>query len=318
VTGEGRARPSWRAATALVAAALATTALAACGTTRLVTHAADVGAWPPVEGVVAAERAFARAAKERGTHAAFVHWLADDAVLFQPGPVPARTALAAPPPGPQGTLAWSPELAAAARAGDLAMTLGPYRVAGPDAAGHAEHGTYVSVWRRRAPGAPWRVVADLGVGGATGVPREPDPAASVEVPIAAPHRGRSGAHAARAAVLRVDSALGRAYGSDGPDGLRARSDGASRLVRVGGAPLVGVAEVARYAAAVGDRLDAVPIDGAASASGDLAYTYGRYTLAPAGADGRGSAGHYLRVWRRVDGEWRLLVDAARPAPPARP
>ncbi|HZF68245.1 MAG TPA: nuclear transport factor 2 family protein, partial [Gemmatirosa sp.] len=91
-----------------------------------------------------------------------------------------------------------------------------------------------------------------------------------------------------------------------------------RLVRVGRAPLVGVADVSRYAATVGDRLSATPIDGDASASGDLAYTYGHYTVGPAAADGRAATGHYLRVWRRVDGEWRLLVDAARPAPPSRP
>jgi len=43
-----------------------------------------------------------------------------------------------------------------------------------------------------------------------------------------------------------------------------------------------------------------------SLGGDLVYEIGRYTTTP--ADGAPIAGHYVVLWKRVDGEWKLHVD----------
>jgi uncharacterized protein (TIGR02246 family) len=39
---------------------------------------------------------------------------------------------------------------------------------------------------------------------------------------------------------------------------------------------------------------------------DLVYEIGSYTTTP--ADGAPIAGHYVVLWKRVDGEWKLHVD----------
>jgi len=55
-----------------------------------------------------------------------------------------------------------------------------------------------------------------------------------------------------------------------------------------------------------------------AASGDLAYTQGRWALSYDGAQGLVSAGgRYIAVWRPSDGEWRIVAlsaNAHRPPP----
>ncbi len=48
---------------------------------------------------------------------------------------------------------------------------------------------------------------------------------------------------------------------------------------------------------------------AAEASGDLGYSWGIYTLTGKNSEGQATAayGKYLSVWKRREGQWRLLV-----------
>lgn len=62
-----------------------------------------------------------------------------------------------------------------------------------------------------------------------------------------------------------------------------------------------------------------PQDGAVAASGDMAYTWGIYTVKVPGEDGSEtqSQGKYLNVWRKtIDGQWRVLIDMGNQNPPA--
>ena len=62
-----------------------------------------------------------------------------------------------------------------------------------------------------------------------------------------------------------------------------------------------------------------PQDGAVAASGDLAYTWGIYTLKVPHEDGpeRMSQGKYLNIWRKDEnGNWRVLIDTGNQNPPA--
>ncbi|MBU0519194.1 nuclear transport factor 2 family protein [bacterium] len=45
-----------------------------------------------------------------------------------------------------------------------------------------------------------------------------------------------------------------------------------------------------------------------SATADLGWTWGRWTLAPADTSQSEQHGHYLNVWKKMDGSWRVLAD----------
>lgn len=63
----------------------------------------------------------------------------------------------------------------------------------------------------------------------------------------------------------------------------------------------------------GPRLRWTPARAVVAASGDLAFTTGRWTLEAAGKDGKvtRAEGEYVTVWRRgEDGAWRALLDGA--------
>lgn len=120
-----------------------------------------VAAPPSAQQIVDNERAFERAAIERGTRAGFLEYLAEGAVVLTPKPVPGRAATEARP-APGAPLRWRPDLAGIAAAGDFGWASGPYLSytastdEPPAVAGH-----YLTVWRREADGA-WRVVLDGG------------------------------------------------------------------------------------------------------------------------------------------------------------
>jgi ketosteroid isomerase-like protein len=131
----------------------------------IVLLAATAGAAPTgdtsFDSLVAAERAFARAAAERSIRSAFVEHLEDGAVLFQPGPVDGRAAHRARAETP-ARLSWAPAFAEVSGAGDMGFTTGPWTWSADRDQPPAAFGQFVSVWRRAA-GGPWRVALDTGI-----------------------------------------------------------------------------------------------------------------------------------------------------------
>jgi hypothetical protein len=262
--------------------------------------AALAPATPPVEAVVAAERAFAAAAHDHGIAAAFLDTMdPDHAIRLTPAPQPAlafwraQTQRSGPP-----YLTWRPTWAGASRCGDLGFTTGPYSY--DDKA----FGYYFTIWTRRSDGAPFKWVLD------SGVELAPDPRVPADAPVvfAAAASGRWTAvhpdsYSGQVASVddRLDAALARtskrAYGRLLAQDARAMGPG-----RPGQA--IGRAEVltaidARPAIRAG-RLGVVW-----SQCGDLAATWG---TADWTADGRPVNGNYVRIWRRAGPRWTLLFD----------
>jgi len=107
------------------------------------------------------EGRFAELSRRQGARTAFLAFLADDAVVLQPGPVPGRPAWQAAGELP-GTLDWSPDAVGIARDGALGFSTGPWQLTPPDAARPSVEGRYMTVWRRSA--GVWKVVFDGGWG----------------------------------------------------------------------------------------------------------------------------------------------------------
>lgn len=260
---------------------------------------------PDVSAVVEAERAFARAARAEGVNAAFLRYSAPDGIVFQPGPMPARRALAERPLPPV-PLDWWPVYAGIAASGDLGFTTGPFVVGGGERKGH---GWYLTIWKRQRDGS-WRWLLDHGPPTREPAPYGPD------VPVAALPPGRSSgnssalgslraaeAHLAAALAVEARTALPRFLAADG------------RLMRVGPQPAIGAAAWAPVLAAGPERIETAPLGGEVSAAGDLAYTYGTARWPRNGAT---VAGHYVRIWQRRAEGWKLVVDNLIASPPPRP
>jgi ketosteroid isomerase-like protein len=256
-----------------------------------------------VAQVVGAERAFAAMAQTDGVNAAFVRYAAPDALIFQPGPTNAQVALAEHPI-PAIKLDWWPAYAGLAASGDLGFTTGPY-VFGEGRA----HGWYFTIWRRQADGS-WRWILDHGP------PTREAAAFAKGSPVAAlPAGRRSPGKAAFDGVRATEAKLATALAVDARAALPRFLAADGRLMRVGPQPAVGPAAWAPLLAAGPERIETAPLGGGASAAGDLAFTYGSARW----RQGDGEAtGHYVRIWQRRAGGWKLIVDTMIASPPPQP
>lgn len=251
-----------------------------------------------LDSLVAAERAFSRTSEEQGMKPAFLAFMADDSILFRPGPVNGRK-WTEERPAPTVLLTWRPVKADIAKSGDLGYTTGPWeaRAKGKDDPDVA-HGQYVTVWKKRADGS-WKLVTDIG-----NVHPKPEsaPAESLKLdPVEVSARG--GAADSEASLLAADrspSVYADALADD------------ARILRNGAFPVIGREAVRGF---LKDRkMTWEPLKGETSRAGDFGYTYGTYE--ETSAAGTPEKGHYLRIWKRQGGDaWKLLLDITNPLPP---
>ncbi len=266
----------------------------------------------PVASLVETERAFSRLSVAEGTRTAFLAYFAADGVSFSPAPVIARESLSKLPAAPPTVvLEWVPVTADVARAGDLGYTTGPWvRTERKKDGKPLAYGWYFTVWKKEVDGS-WKVAADIG----TTTPAHSLPSAAAFRPaigggsipaVAAGARACDAPDIATAekkfSELASAAALD-AYLACGAEGLRLHRDGAE--------PLVGAAAIQSYFGEKPLRTSSTSIKTDASKSGDLGYSYGSFVAPPAAAwTSAKDGGFYLRVWKRLDGDWRIVADIA--------
>jgi uncharacterized protein (TIGR02246 family) len=127
--------------------------------------------------------------------------------------------------------------------------------------------------------------------------------------------------AARAELMKVDRDFASALHDRGLDGFAEYVADDAVSLPAGGDVKHGKAAIvegwSELAAKDGPTLDWQPIDASVSASGDLGYTYGTYTLTyPHTAQGkRVEHGKYTTIWRKQkDGKWRFVLDTGNSSP----
>jgi ketosteroid isomerase-like protein len=292
-----------------IALPLACAGLVAC--TTLAPGYAD----PSLENLFNAERAFASDAYTQGIRASFLHYLAPDAIVFQPGPVRYADAVKQrpPPTDPRAAvLEWGPQAGAVSRAGDLGFTTGPWRLRQRnDSTAPASYGYYLSVWSRA--GGEWRVIVDAGVTQKSPPPQEGAP--NMRTPIFRGHdllRSDAQRAAGREKLLVLDR-MPRAFGegSAGTPAYRDLLTPVTRFLKNDEPMLTGEALIDAIAEQPAGRVEWMPIDGAIAASDDLAYTYGKSRRTGATMP---AAGYYVHVWQRnFEGAWKLIAEVSLPA-----
>ena len=61
-----------------------------------------------------------------------------------------------------------------------------------------------------------------------------------------------------------------------------------------------------------------PVSAGSFEGGEHGFTTGRYELLKLGGDGENEVlgtGRYVSIWRRVQGEWKVILDTGTPDPP---
>lgn len=274
--------------------------LAAASLAAAVASCAHAPPADPAATLAEAERAFAAHSVREDMRAAFLAHFAPDGVFVRGAWVPAAAWLA-PRPAPPIVLDWRPVHVEVAGSADLGLSTGPWRMSRREAPGAPPaYGQFVSIWKREA-GGPWKVAADIGISHPQAALWEA-PLAARSVPAAADAGDGAAAAEARFARLALDKGAGAA--------LEATAAQDVRVYREGHAPGMGPAAARALAASPAGRLAWQAERVEVARSGDLAYALGSY-----GAPGAGrAAGHYLRVWRREAGGWRVALDIVNALP----
>jgi ketosteroid isomerase-like protein len=269
---------------------------------------------PALTAMVEAERAFAKRASEVGVRDSFLEFFADDAVRFAEAPGPAKAFFRGMPSQPPSVveLSWEPRFGDAAVSGELGYLTGPAtRIVHRDGAPPPAALCYFSIWKKQADGS-FKVFIDQGISTPepVGFPAGFTRAAAGDRFTGNPRDARTTLERADrsllndAARLALADAYKRTLASDG------------RVYRDGVMPMIGDAAVHWLSSNPDRRMTGESLNAEAAKSGDLGYTYGRYTLTAADPGGDPERGHYVRVWTRTrSGQWRLALDVTAPVPP---
>jgi ketosteroid isomerase-like protein len=273
-----------------------------------------------LDSMVAAEHAFAKLAKEKSTKEAFLANLADDSVLFGPDLTGGKELWKNRPESPS-LLSWYPIYADLSLAGDLGYTTGPWEFrAKRDAKEPNAYGHFVTVWRKQRDGS-WKVMFDQGV-------PHPKPAGPIPpaIPPAKPDlvdvkdlpKVIEGLEARNLLTVDRDFALASEAKGDLTAYLGVLAESA-RLYRTGRQPIVGREAIRAALAENPVPMTWAPAAAYVSKAGDLGYTFGLAKRRQSGPDSPWvDSDNYLRIWKKENGSWKLVVDVFDTRPPKSP
>ena len=229
--------------------------------------------------LVEAEISFATASVEKGIRTAFLEYLADDAIVFLPEPINGKEGYGSRSES-SARLSWYPVYADISNSLDWGYTTGPYEVrSNPADKQPAGAGFYLSVWKKQ-PDGEWKVAIDHGSTYPVELiqPETYQPAAAT---------GETGKGTAEG-LLKKDTQRVQPYHDE------------TLIYRAGAYP-------SRY-----EELQIEPASNVVyttlghdiSPAADMAYTSGSYTL---NNQGESETGYYLKVWKVLNGEWKLVA-----------
>ena len=270
-----------------------------------------------LSSLVDTERAFARAAAERNTREAFLAFIADNGILFRPNAVNGKKWLQESPT-PASTkralLSWQPIFADLSQAQDLGYTTGPWEYKEDiNDREPVAYGNFVTVWKRQSDGS-WKFVIDLGISNprpsiATTTSWEPKKKEKVTK-----SEFKTDLSAQRATLLNRERDFSISSRKDGvAKAFTTYAAPAVRLYRNDNFPFIGSDAAQQELAARKAIVTWQPAFADVSKSGDLGYAYGSYEVTD-DSNVNVERGNYLRIWKKENGNWRIVLDVANPLP----
>ena len=268
----------------------------------------------PITAMVGTERAFSRMSEEKGIREAFTEFIAEDGILFRPravlgkkwmqeNPLPASTT--------RPLLVWQPIFAGMSRAGDLGYTTGPWQLKNDiKDAKFSAFGTFMTVWKKQ-PDGKWRFMVDLGVS-------HPEPKKPALLTYGEPATGRFTRDAAkgRSDLQKTESDFSKASVKRGAvEAFLAYASSDVRVLRNQKQPFIGRKAAVAAWTPLSIEWTWTSQFADVSTSGDLGYSYGLYEMRDKATSSVTQTGNYMRVWKRVNGAWKLILDVTDPHPP---
>lgn len=262
------------------------------------------------QALVQMERDFAKAAATKGMRDAFLEFIADDGILFQPGPVNGKKFWTERQPR-KGLLSWEPIFADVSRAGDLGYTTGPWEFR-PNSADDkpVAFGQYFTIWKKQSDGS-WKFVLDRGVGS--------EKSFATKILLFPLHdedsnfSGKTDIEGGRATLTKLETEFSeRSVKKGALDAFDSYLAEDARLLRDDVAPAAGKNVALNLVSARLGTLSWQVTMADVSASGDLGYTYGVFEFKSGTAPAE--RGSYVHVWKKQNGKWKVVMDIMSPDP----
>jgi ketosteroid isomerase-like protein len=251
-----------------------------------------------IQKLVDTEHAFAAAAAARGTRAAFLEFMADDAVVFNPDVTNAKALWTARASSPS-LLSWAPNYADVSSNGILGYTTGnwEWRAKGKDDAPGA-FGDFITLWLRQ-PDGKYRFVVDIGVS------HDKPEKYSTEW-------STFTSRVKNAYVLPRDAAtefyqavakkgLSYAYKKFAADDIMTYREG--KPLFLGRDAAIKLSDGDKSKITFAKR-------GSSFAAGDISYNLGAYSKTQGGKEIE--KGNFLQIWKFYDGKWQIVLDIFKP------
>ena len=263
-----------------------------------------------LQSLIEAEKNFAQMAVEKGIREAFLANLADDAVLFDPGPVNGKQLYLKRPPS-DARLTWEPIFADVARAGDIGYTTGPWEYKkSSNEQNPSAYGQFFTVWKKQGDGK-WKVAIDAGIDTAAPVDK---PSASTSPTNESSSSTTVDPKTERRALAEAEKEFDEASAKDAGAALIAAADANVRVFRNERFPAVGRDAAQLMIGYDHGKMTTKRLGDGISHSADLAYSYGEY--AKERLDGI-DHGIFVTIWKMsVGGDWKLVADIHKREPAA--
>ncbi|WP_316823574.1 DUF4440 domain-containing protein [Pedobacter gandavensis] len=256
------------------------------------------------KSLVKAEKEFAESLAKNGAKNAFTTFSANDALVFRPNPVNAKTYYATQ--GDTKDLSWTPTYARVAKSGDWGFTTGPFIDNGTE----KSYGQYLSIWK--AKDGKWELAMDLGVTHNKPLKKSEDlfvePKEFYKPKFATEKQRAAGADI----IATTEKTLNTTLKSYGPVALSGFLNPDARILFPGYEPIIGKDKaMAFYNGMIKNMiLKTTKVDKALG--GDMAYTYGVATI-DYKADLRESFNYVFIYERQADHNWNLIMQVFTPA-----
>ena len=261
--------------------------------------------------LVETEKAFAAMSSSKGIKAAFLANLADDGILFRPGPVNGKELWRKRPDTSAARLEWAPVYADIGASGDVGYTTGwSIFTLSPNVDQPPYYGYFLTVWDKQPDGF-WKFALDLGIGNEH--PERVD--TTMLLPDALLTKsGGSNVKAEQSLISKLESRYSQLSKKNTASAIKSLGADNIRFYRDGDVPSVNRGQALERLSSLQEKMTSSVEKLFVASSCDLAYTYGKYD-ATYGKSKAKSSSYYVHIWKKnSSNEWKLVLDILNPPP----